>query len=785
MKQKLYIIIIIFLFSGLKSFAQAPDFSGLKIMINPGHGGNDSNDRGMPNGFWESESNLTKGLWLRDLLEARGSDSIIMSRVLNRTEDDLPLSQIAAMANANQVDLFISIHSNASNQSSNFPLTIFNGKSETPTIPEAKVWARILWEHLITNKATHWTSTIPHYIGDLTLNPSWTSGYGVLWPLQVPGIISEGSFHDYQPEVDRLLNLEYRKQEAWNIMYAMTDYFQLPGRDETGNITGIIRDSLLLNVGYTIQNSPDRFLPVNGSKVEILETGEQYLVDQQNTGFYYFDSISPGDYHLIFSAPDYFTDTVLISVNPHQHNHLNYWLRADKTMAPKIVGYSPADGGTIECFDPLQITFNMNMDAASFPSAFSISPQISGSFSWDDEFLNVSFQPDIPYETNTEYTVFIDSTAEHQWGVSLDTTLEFSFTTGNRNRFILESSFPAGEQQNVSPYLQFRLFFDAPLNSASLINAINIIASDGSSMTTKGAKILSVDDKGHYYFSAASDLNFDEDYVLQILGSIKDVNNIPVVDTIKIAFHTMTEIINQVIIDEFENTPEKKLEWSLDLASSVQTEPYPSSFVYHWPTIYRSGTGSLLLRYLFLDESAYCLIKPLNPVQLIESIDKLSFWLWGEMSENSLLFGFDNDIEVDAGIIDFAGWNFLTIDIPAGATALEYIKLSANPGSVLSGDIFFDALSQAFPVGVPFENSSNPWNVFPNPLLGNSLNINGLQASTKYSIYSIDGKLLQFGSVEKSQSKIELNEEVLRQSLFLFQLTDHKYSGSQLIINAK
>ena len=107
------------------------------------------------------------------------------------------------------IDLFISIHSNAGNQTSNYPLTIFNGKSETPSIPAAKVWAQILWEQLITNEATHWTNTAPHYIGDLTLNPSWSLGYGVLYPLTVPGIISEGSFHDYQPEVDRLLNLEY------------------------------------------------------------------------------------------------------------------------------------------------------------------------------------------------------------------------------------------------------------------------------------------------------------------------------------------------------------------------------------------------------------------------------------------------------------------------------------------------------------------------------------------------------------------------------------------------
>ena len=49
----------------------------IKIYINPGPGGHDSDDRnvviapytqGDPEGFWESNSNLDKGLYLRDML---------------------------------------------------------------------------------------------------------------------------------------------------------------------------------------------------------------------------------------------------------------------------------------------------------------------------------------------------------------------------------------------------------------------------------------------------------------------------------------------------------------------------------------------------------------------------------------------------------------------------------------------------------------------------------------------------------------------------------------------
>ena len=88
------------------------DFSGTRIYINPGHGGYDSDDRHIiATDFWESEGNLTKGLYLRDILLSLNAE-IRMSRKQNRTSDDLPLSTISADANNFDADFFHSIHSN-------------------------------------------------------------------------------------------------------------------------------------------------------------------------------------------------------------------------------------------------------------------------------------------------------------------------------------------------------------------------------------------------------------------------------------------------------------------------------------------------------------------------------------------------------------------------------------------------------------------------------------------------------------------------------------------------
>ncbi len=725
----------------MSGIAQTPDFTGLKVMLNPGHGGHDSDDRGMPNGFWESEGNLTKGLWLRDLLESRGCE-VIMSRIENRTEDDLPLSQIAEMANVNNVDLFLSIHSNAGNQSSNYCLTIFNGKSETPTIPEAKVWAQVLWQHLVSNQATYWTSIAEHFIGDLTLNPSWTTGYGVLYPLEVPGIISEGSFHDYQPEMDRLLSIEYRQQEAWNMLFALEDYFNLTGEEPSGLITGIIRDSLLVKPNYTQPNAADRYEVVNRAKVELLEASKTFVVDSLNTGFYYFDSLAPGFYHLVFSAEGYFNDTVQIEVKSHQFSYLNYWMEADKTMPPDITYINPSNGETIQCFDPVTFTFSMNMDSASFASAFSIEPAIEGVITWDDKKLNATFQPDIPYETNRDYVVTIDSTAKHQWGVALGKVVTTSFHTGNRNRYQVVSSFPQPGQTDVSPYLQFRVIFDAPIENTSLINAVFIKTEDGASIGTKGAFIYSTDGKGHYYFSPDQPLDYQKDYTLVLNGSIKDDTHIPLVDTIKIPFSTQHPLPDLTILNEWESLSE----WAVDYTNSINIDQ--STFLYKWNKDFRSGSASMLLRYKFLSSSGIVKIIPQNQLLLSAEQNHLGMWVWGDMSRNIIELVFNNSFTDTLCSIDFAGWKYCTSTIPLGTTELSTVILKFSDPGALSGDIYFDALSQFQVTGIKASvNANSTVQVFPNPAFGHQIKVKGLKHNQtfKYKIQTVTSQLVDAG----------------------------------------
>ena len=148
----------------------------IKIYINPGHGGHDSDDRnvviapytqGDPEGFWESNSNLDKGLYLRDMLIERGYN-VAMSRVTNTTDDDLGLSTICSLANNYGADIFLSIHSNATGTTArvNYPMVFFRGYDSEPVFADAKTFAQIADGQLLENGSSVWTSTNTNVRGD-------------------------------------------------------------------------------------------------------------------------------------------------------------------------------------------------------------------------------------------------------------------------------------------------------------------------------------------------------------------------------------------------------------------------------------------------------------------------------------------------------------------------------------------------------------------------------------------------------------------------------------------
>lgn len=312
-RHTLYILLLAVLsFSAGTSLAIAGDKA--RVFINPGHGGHDNNDRPSPfynhgandtTWYYESDSNILKGLALRDILKAKGYE-VVMSRVHNTTADDLDLFEISSLAANSGADIFFAIHSNATGipRKINHTLSIYRGNTREPVVEGSDSLARCVVNQLFRNQLTPWTHG-PQVAGDWTFYSNWgpKTGLGVLRYNKLPGMLSEGSFHDYLPERARLLNADYCALEGWNLSVAIDRYFGRTRGYVNGVIAGVVTTSQLHADSVAIKGPRIEIVeaaPACGVKVELLDASHKvlssYTTDNLYNGVYVFKALKPGRY---------------------------------------------------------------------------------------------------------------------------------------------------------------------------------------------------------------------------------------------------------------------------------------------------------------------------------------------------------------------------------------------------------------------------------------------------------------------------------------------------------
>src|SRR6056297_1604848 len=257
-------LVFIFVFAA----APAQDLSGYRICINAGHGGHDSNDRPPVNdaGFWESEGNLTKALVAETLLDKMGA-TVFMTRRNNRTSDDWYLSSICNYANSNNCDWMHSIHSNAYNGELKYTLMLYpgadgdpriNGISGYPSAPEELTMSEIMGPLIQSVNQT----TNSYERGDWSFYGTGSPYLGVFRSLQIPGTLSEGTFHDYYPETYRLQNLDFRINEAYAIVWSFLDLYNVDFPN-FANLSGIVRTKEEQVPYFSLSSLNDQYMPID------------------------------------------------------------------------------------------------------------------------------------------------------------------------------------------------------------------------------------------------------------------------------------------------------------------------------------------------------------------------------------------------------------------------------------------------------------------------------------------------------------------------------------------
>ena len=373
----------------------AADLTGKRIYVNPGHGSWGPNDRpnatipypnlpttGMPDtlGFYESNTNLWKCLELRDKLEAAGA-YVIMSRTQSgpwpyeMVNGDYPdytyeayknlpdyekynrgLLDIANEAEANNMDYFISVHSNAATEGNtvNYLAYFYRGDNAgNHVVPGSIEICKASWYHSFecrsmdglepTNYDTRDPETSKHILADIdfyhdsyaaTLPSSGKTYTGYLGVLHhgVPGFLVEGFFHTYQPARHRALNRDYCKQEGIRYYRGVVDYYKAEP-EKKGYILGTVKDEheyMTHDMFKWAPNTNDQWVPLNGAVVTLSKDGKEiasYTVDNNYNGLFYFPDLEPGTYKLMATMDGY---------KPLHRQYQTVEVKANETSYPFI-----------------------------------------------------------------------------------------------------------------------------------------------------------------------------------------------------------------------------------------------------------------------------------------------------------------------------------------------------------------------------------------------------------------------------------------------------------------
>ncbi|MDE7152993.1 MAG: N-acetylmuramoyl-L-alanine amidase [Muribaculaceae bacterium] len=703
--------------------AHAVNPKDLTIYINPGHGGHDSNDRnvviypytqGDPEGFWESNSNLDKGLMLRDMLQAKGI-KVHMSRVTNTTADDLGLSTIDALANKTKADFFFSIHSNATGTSSrvNFPLMLYRGYDNQPVRPNNQKMAEILGKHLVENDATVWTNSLS-VRGDWSFYHSWGDkvGLGVLRTLTIDGMLSEGSFHDYIPETYRLMNREFKWLEAWHFRKAVDELYGLAG-DTKGVIVGRINDSRLKRDVNYVTFKDDKLVALHKTTVELYdETGTKkladYTTDELYNGIYAFTNLEPGTYVVKAYDPEHYAKEVKVEVAADKATYTNIQLDKVRNTAPEVLAYSPVwkEGDEyVLCNSPVVFNFNWDMDEATTEKAFSITPAVNGKFVWSDANFTMSFVPEEPYKTDTEYTVVLDGSAQHAGGMMMGKDFTFKFHTSDRDFMQLLGHYPKNgdEVHYKGAFIEIRLDkhpFVSPILKQLLVKDAN---GNSVSLNTRSMKYSKAGDAfGFVRIPFTKALKIGEKYYVTISKEISDKDGITLQNTTEVEFTAVdasTEKPDHSLIDDFENVGAYTLLADDNVkvkSASIAADSKEKLF----------GNTAASITYTFdagNDVNGEVLFGREAAGETVTESSSVIAHVYGDLTGNELYAQFTSETSVAYALIcrlDFLGWENVKVDLSTLEGGSDYkltgIKIVEVPTAMSkSGTVRLDNMMVA------------------------------------------------------------------------------------------
>lgn len=185
-----------------------------KVVIDPGHGGNDP---GATNGSYrEKDFNLDIGLKVRDVLVNQYVVDVLMTRTTDRT---VSLAERANLANNNRVDYFCSIHINAGG-GTGWESYIYNGSVSNFTVQAQNTIHAAVMQAIGSR----------YHVRD---RGKKRANFYVLRETNMPAILLENLFIDTTADLNLLRNANFIRDLSQAIADGIAQALSLPRRTTT------------------------------------------------------------------------------------------------------------------------------------------------------------------------------------------------------------------------------------------------------------------------------------------------------------------------------------------------------------------------------------------------------------------------------------------------------------------------------------------------------------------------------------------------------------------------
>ena len=717
------------------------NLSGVSICIDPGHG--PGNVNAGPTGLREADINFRVASFLKEYLKAGRADTVLLTHLNNAT--DISLTAREQIANNFGVTWFHSVHHNATgttNNTARFTLLLLEerrnasqlcangsasgtGQAEWPGKSDAmsNIMARRIFEGYRT------ASFITRL--DWTFYGGCNGGFnlGVLNDLQMPGELSEATFHDNPLEEAKMRNNDFLRMEARALAMSFFDYFNA-GTMPTGALIGIVSDAetnALLN-GVTVTLNP-------GNRI--------YTTDNFKNGLYIFDNLTPGTYTVAVNVPGFVPSSKSVAVAAHAFNYSD--ARLTPNTAPAVTTVTPRhDTTNVFVYDVLRVSFSRAMDATTMPTALRFTPPVAGTLRAENDNKTFVFEPDFRFEFGTNYTLTIDSTARDIFGRALDGNRDGVGGDAFVSRFltiplniakpVIVNYTPRKRETDVALREVIEIIFNRPIDPATVGTQTILVAAGTRRLNVR---IFASTENGLHKLSLVPPQNLINGilYNVIMLKTIKDLAGTPMLADFRWSFTTAPRADIWETVSAFSPTDQP---FSDPLQNARTRNIVRDSTQYQLAKKFAtSDSSSGQLRYRFQPAGGTVFLELRQSIKL-DSAEAAVFFLYGDNSKNTLAWHFrtrHGATAVYEQAVNFANWRDMNFEVRRDSVIINNQKVAAltqaplllegfafsNTGG-LNGEVLFEDLFYVHPARTavleqpakPPENFALQQN-FPNP----------------------------------------------------------------------